>query len=134
MPQLFRYLAFALLALLLPLQAAAGACAQICALTAASQRAPASQVDAHHDMSGHEEHPGGKDLAFPDTGLPHQDCDKSDIGAGKCCQAHAYLAVPLATIPAQSAHAIERVEPEARWVSFIPEEPSPPPIGRAAAA
>ena len=102
-----RVLAYLLLALLLPLQGLAGACAQICALANAAPH----EVPATMDGAGHE------------------DCDKSDIGTGKCCQGHVYLAVTLAPVAAGEAPALEPAMLAPRWVSFIPEEPSPPPIG-----
>ena len=107
-----RVLAYLVLALLLPLQGLAGACAQICALANAAPH----EIPASMDGAGHE------------------DCDKSDIGTGKCCQGHVYLAVPLAIPAVGEAPALERATLAARWVSFIPEEPSPPPIARPAAA
>jgi hypothetical protein len=105
-------LAYLLLALLLPLQGLAGACAQICAVA----NAVPHEMPASMDATGHE------------------DCEKSDIGTGKCCQGHVYLAVPLATPAVGEAPARERATLAPRWVSFIPEEPSPPPIARPDAA
>jgi len=112
MTRAWRVCAYLLLALLLPLQGLAGACAQICAVAnAAPQEMPASA-----------------------DGAGHEDCDKSDIGTGKCCQGHVYLAVQLASFDAAVTPALDRPALAQRWVSFIPEEPSPPPIARPDAA
>ena len=102
-----RAFAYLLLAVLLPIQGFAGACAQICAVVSSAHEMPVEL----------------------DAGSPgHEDCGKSDIGAGKCCQGHVYLGAPLATVPASLVPDFQPQPLVARWVSFIPEEPSPPPI------
>ena len=103
-----RIVAILLLGFLLPLQGFAAACAQICA---------ARQATAAHEA------------AMQDEGASAPDhCGKSDMGVGKCCKAHAFMidvAVPhVEGTPPFHVHAA----PAARWTSYFPEEPSPPPI------
>jgi len=100
-----------LLAILLPVQGFAGACAQICAV---AQHQPSP---THHGEAA-----------------PHEDCEKSDIGTGKCCQAHVYVAAQPVAISTFEPPAVARAFFVARWTNFIPEEPSPPPIGATARA
>jgi hypothetical protein len=115
-----RFFAALLLAFMLPVQGWAAACAQICAI-GSDERHAVMMVVAHAD--------GDQDGA-PD----HDHCDKSDMGAGKCCQAHTFMvelpiAVALGPIPSFEPHSFV-----ARWTNFIPEEPSPPPIAPASQA
>ena len=109
-PRLFALL---LLAVMLPVQASAAACAQICEqMRPAGDAAPVMDHAAHDTTSAPE----------------HEHCHDNDLGAGKCCQFHTFMfAAPdfigVAKIPAVKPNAFI-----ARWTSFIPEEPSPPPI------
>ncbi len=119
-----RTVAVFLVALLLPLQGAAAACAQICARVAMTQDAAVPNLanDAMHQ--GHETAPGHREA--PASG--HDHCGQSELGAGKCCQAHVFAVdLPGAAAPA-AVRSFERGHFVARWASFIPEEPSPPPI------
>lgn len=106
-----RLAAVALLALLLPVQGFAAACAQICAVVHQAHHAEmmaATGDDDHGALAGH--------------------CGDSDMGAGKCCKAHTFLvdlAVPVVAAPPSF---LEHTSFVARWTNFIPEEPSPPPI------
>ena|SRR5687767_10124018 len=116
-----RWLAAFLLMLLLPIQGLAAACAQVCmkAQAAALMAAP-SQGDGEpaHDCHGSANHDG---QGVP--GVP---------GEGKCCHAHTVMAPPqvaVIDVPPPVPHPPHFV---ARWTSFIPEEPSPPPIASAA--
>lgn len=102
----YRVVALLLLAFLLPLQGFAAACAQICAA-------------AHVEQS------------MSDEAAATDHCAKTETGAGKCCKAHAFMidvAVPhVDGVEPYHPHA----SPAPRWTSFIPEEPSPPPISSA---
>lgn len=105
-----------MLAILLPLQGWAAACAQICARVAEERHATMMQAMAQAQSTSDD-----------DSAL-HDHCGKSELGAGKCCQAHVFVAqlpVFAATIPDAS---FVRTYYVARWTNFIPEEPSPPPI------
>lgn len=112
MTPLLRLIAALVLTLILPVQGFAAASAQIFAVMQqahhAEMMAAAAEEDGPGVVAGH--------------------CDKSDMGAGKCCNAHTFLvdlAVPVvATAPAFPGH----TSFVARWTNFIPEEPSPPPI------
>jgi hypothetical protein len=150
-----RILALLLLALLVPLQGYAAVCAQICALAGHSQAPAAMQHGepaAHHgdghaggdahghgDAPGHGEAPGhgGHDTAaaLAQGDAPaHEDCGESALGAGKCCQAHVVAIDQPNPAAAVEATAIAPGFFVARWTNFIPEEPSPPPIGAAPSA
>ena len=121
----FRLAAAVLLAILLPVQSAAAACAQLCAMAALDRQAEADSTTARDTHShGAASHHDGAD--------PHADhCGKSEMAADKCCQAHTLMA-DLAVVPAAvSPPSFERSWFVARWTNFIPEEPSPPPIGSA---
>jgi len=98
-----RLLAAALLALILPVQGLAAACAQICASVQDAQMAAA------HEETGDGKH-----------------CDNS-IGAGKCCKAHTFMIA--VTEPASTAvpASLDAVTRETAWASFIPEVPDRPP-------
>ena len=121
-----RFFAAALLALMLPVQGWAAACAQICAQ--GQQRHENAPVD--HAAMGHAEHGAHHDASLEqdadDSGDSH--CGSGVLGAGKCCQAHTFLVDvtvhAIAGIP-------EHFTPDpgvARWISFIPEQPDHPPI------
>ena len=123
----FRLAAAVLLAILLPVQGAAAACAQLCALASFDRNGVAAEVQPVHDTHSHAaSHHDGTDS--------HADhCGKSGMAAEKCCQAHTLMA-ELALVPAAvSPPSFERSWFVARWTNFIPEEPSPPPIGSAIA-
>lgn len=104
-----RAIAVSLLLLLVPVQGVAAACAQLC-------------VKATH------EHTMTADPVQP--GASHHCDDPADAGepGGHCCHAQAFMMEP----PLASAIVVpQSLEPSrfiARWTSFIPEEPSPPPI------
>ena len=117
----FRVVAVFLLALLLPVQGWAAACAQICArVNQAHQAAMMSDVAEHHVHH---------DVATPDEGFAgHEHCGDSEIGAGKCCQSHTFVVTISIELVVASIPSFERHFFVARWTSFIPEEPSPPPI------
>jgi hypothetical protein len=97
-----------LLILLLPLQGVAAACAQICAYHHAQAQSQSDEDDSDTDH-----------------------CGKSDIGAGKCCQAHTFIAVPALSFDPVLVSSPEPDRRVMRWTNFIPEEPNPPPIGAA---
>ena len=117
-----RLLAILALALAVPLQAGAAACAQLCT-SAAFGHADAASVsaqvpgDARADL--HD--------AVADDSLPGRHCDKPDA-SGKCCQGHGAMAHASVHVPSVLIPAFDRAAFAARWSSFIPEEPSPPPI------
>ena len=112
----FRFAAVLLLALMLPIQGWAAACAQICARVQHQHagKAIAANHAGHHDPSGGDQ-----------TGGDH--CTKSDLGAGKCCQAHVFLVQPQ-LLAAISAPVLSHDSFIARWTNFIAVEPNPPPI------
>jgi hypothetical protein len=111
-----RFLAAALLAVLIPVQGYAAACAQICAVTASV--AAAGEAVEHDHCAGQA----------PERAPGHGDGEASTLGAGKCCQAHVF------TVDLRSpSGSLERAAPPqtafvARWTSFIADKPSPPPI------
>ena len=109
-----RIVAALLLAFLLPLQGWAAACAQICALAGEGRHAAMLEAMAHA--------PSDDEAAMQDH------CGKSELGAGKCCQAHVFVAQLPAFCAAIPEASFERAHYVARWTNFIPEEPSPPPI------
>ena len=117
-----RTAAVLLLGLMLPLQGWAAACAQICALASASRDAVMIQNAALHHADAPQQAPG----SAPEDSSDH--CGKSEMGAGKCCQAHIYLTQPCSTSPSVSIPSFERHQLLPRWTSFISEEPTPPPI------
>ena len=109
-----------LVAVLLPIQGYAAACAQICA---ASGRPHAAVADeGAHEADGHCHETRAGTPAHPDGG------DAPDPGVAKCCQAHVFAIdrVTAATGPDKS-HPVQ-ARYVARWSSFIADEPSPPPI------
>ena len=119
MDAMLRFVAAAMLAVLLPVQGYAAACAQICAVT--NGTAPAHQVATVAGEGHCAEH-------APKPAPSHGDGEDQTLGAGKCCQAHVFTVDQPA-----SATSVERETPvraglAARWSSFIPDEPSPPPI------
>jgi hypothetical protein len=108
MTRRFRWFAAVLLALLLPAQGWAAACAQICAQARSSHHEAAMQSDA-------------------DAATRHH-CESNTQGAGKCCQAHVFLV--MASVP-EFTGAHEHLTPDAAaapWVNFIPDSPHHPPI------
>jgi len=105
-----RVAAALIIALLLPVQGFAAACAQICARTQQAAHA-AMLASAGDNEAGAADH-----------------CGKTDTGAGKCCKAHAFMIdLPSAAAAATSVFH-EHACFVARWTNFIPEAPSPPPI------
>ena len=109
-----RAIAALLLALLLPVQGLAAACAQLC-FKAQAQHAMAATGDAD---AGHDCHGG--------TGS-----GESSVPAdGKCCHGHTFIEPPSVAFAA-SPPAFQPLAFVARWTSYIPEEPSPPPIASA---
>ncbi len=109
-----RVLAALLLALVLPIQGWAAACAQICARVAHEREAA---VHVQHEMPG-----------TVDDEVDHGHCGKSEMGAGKCCQAHVFMTPDVHTPDAERPASAVVAPFAAAWTSFIPEEPSPPPI------
>lgn len=111
-----RLAAALMLAVMLPLQGWAAACAQICALA------------QQHHVAGHDHSQAGIDTGDE----PESDhCAKSHIGAGKCCQAHTFFVQLPEVLVVVSIPSFERNPFVSRWASFIPEEPNPPPIAAA---
>jgi hypothetical protein len=112
-----RLLAALLLMLLLPVQGLAAACAQLCVKAQAAQLMAQSAGDAGeaHDCHGSGKH---------DRNLPPAD--------GKCCHGHTFMMQPAVAETDGASPAIPPLAFVARWTSFIPEEPSPPPIASAA--
>jgi hypothetical protein len=118
-----RLVAALLLAFMLPIQAWAAACAQICARTLEARHA--AMMAAESPAPIHQGH------AMPATDPVEGDtdhCGKSEMGAGKCCQAHVFVVAAPALVDAAVVPSFERDLFVARWTNFIPEEPSPPPI------
>jgi hypothetical protein len=110
---LLRLFAATLLALMLPVQGFAAACAQICAAVEQQRHAQMMATMA--------------DGAEGEQGAGH--CGESSTqGAGKCCKAHSFLIdLPIVAIDALPSFQ-EATCFVAHWTSFFPEEPSPPPI------
>jgi hypothetical protein len=113
MKRLARRLAPFLLALLLPVQGLAAACAQIC-LEAHAQAMAQAASDAGEDCHG---------SAGGEAGSPTAD--------GKCCHGHTFMMQPPVDAFTGALPAIPPLAFVTRWTSFIPEEPSPPPIASA---
>jgi hypothetical protein len=111
-----RIVAALLLAILLPLQGWAAACAQICARVAEERHAAMVEAMAHVETPSEEE------------SAMHDHCGKSELGAGKCCQAHVFVAQLPVFSTAIPVATFVRTRYVALWTSFIPEEPSHPPI------
>ena len=105
-----------LLALLLPVQGLAAACAQIC-LKAELQHA--ASAHAGEEAGGHDCH----ERSTPGDGAQHPD--------GKCCHAHTFMTEPPLPAAIVDIPSFEPLAFVASWTSFIPEEPSPPPIASA---
>ena len=133
---MIRLFAYLLLALMLPIQGYAAACAQICAIAAHEPAAVDHGVMDHGDMDhGDMDHGDGDhhamahDGAHPGSTPAHEDCGESALGAGKCCQAHAYASAQALEVKSAEPESFAHAPVAARWTSFIPEEPSPPPIG-----
>ena len=116
---MIRYLAALLVALLLPVQGYAAACAQICA----------ANGRAHADMAVDAQEGGGHCHEAPGEAPPPEDeGDASHPGLGKCCQAHVFV-FDRAAAPAGPGNTQSPANPYvARWSSFIADEPLPPPI------
>ena len=120
-----RWFAATLLALMLPVQGWAAACAQICA-QAQQSRGDMAAEHAAMGHASHEEHDASLAQDADGAGLSH--CGSSALGAGKCCQAHTFL-IDVTVLEVAGIH--EHFAPEsgvARWVSFIPDSPYHPPI------
>jgi hypothetical protein len=113
-----RWLAALLLMLLLPVQGLAGACAQMCLKAQAVKHGLAAADAASHGSHHHCDESG-------DAG------SGSGSGEGQCCHAHSYMMEPPAIPTVVSLPAFEPLRFVVRWTSFIPEEPSPPPIASA---
>jgi hypothetical protein len=116
MKESLRWLAAFLLMLLLPVQGLAGACAQMCLKAQAITQGLVAPDAASHDSHHHCDESG-------DAG------SGSGTGEGKCCHAHSFMMKPPSIPTAVSLPAFEPLRFVAGWTSFIPEEPSPPPIG-----
>ena len=110
-----------ILALALPLQAAAMAYVQ------ATSSMP--QVSAPHATHLHAHAHGDHHGTDADDSTQHP-CDEPGDGTLKCCHTHAaWLDTRLTTIISVAAPP-ERRSFVSRWTNFSPEEPSPPPIAR----
>lgn len=114
-----RWLAAILLALVVPTQAMAAACAQICMRSLAQATVPLADV-AH--SGDHADCHGKGEKGAPDPG-----------GGQKsgCCHAHTFMMEPSVVATPVTPPSFEPLRYVSRWTSFIPEEPSPPPIASA---
>ena len=105
-----RAFAVMLVVLLVPVQGLAAACAQLCVKAQAARHLVAVDVAAAHG---------------------HADCsDPADPagGEGKCCHAHTFMMEPPLPPSIVDVPSFQPLRFIADWTSFIPEEPSPPPI------
>ena len=118
MGAMLRFVAAAMLAVLLPVQGYAAACAQICAATMGSS--PAHQATGGGDEGHCAEH-------GPQPTSPHGD-GEDHPGTGECCQSHVFTVDQPASASRLERETPARATVVARWRSFIPDEPSPPPI------
>jgi len=117
-----RFVAALMLAFMVPVQAGAAACAQVCAHALLQSHGESAVGEEHADHSYASTSDG------PGDDLMHgHHCDKSDP-AGKCCQGHTVMTQRSAPPSMVSIPAFERSFFVERWTSFVPEEPSPPPI------
>jgi len=121
MAPMIRILASVLVAILLPVQGYAAACAQICA--AAGKSAGESRVAASDAEAAHCH---GDGAAEPAGGHEHGSAPHSD---GKCCQAHVFAVDSPAVLAGSPEAGLAPTPLVARWTSFILDPPSPPPIG-----
>jgi len=117
-----RFMAALMLAFMVPVQAGAAACAQVCTALMLQHQDESSMTNEH---SGNA-HASGHDNAGDELMHGHH-CDKSDA-AGKCCQGHTGMTQRTIAPSIVSIPAFEPYFFVARWTNFIPEEPSPPPI------
>ena len=117
-----RFIAALMLVFMVPVQAGAAACAQVCTAFMLQHQDEASDA-SEHSANAHASAQGN-----PGDDLMHgHHCDKSDA-AGKCCQGHTGMAQRTVAPSIVSIPAFEPYFFVARWTNFIPEEPSPPPI------
>lgn len=117
-----RFMAALMLAFMVPVQAGAAACAQVCTAFMLQHQAGSSIADEHSANARASPHDDVGD------GLMHgHHCDNSDA-AGKCCQGHTGMTQRTIAPSIVSIPAFEPYFFVARWTNFIPEEPSPPPI------
>jgi hypothetical protein len=101
--------------LLLPVQGLAAACAQLCVKAQAAKLLAVASVatdTTDGDEHAHCGNPGGS-------------------GESNCCHAHTYVGVPRFALAVPEIPAFEPRRFVARWTSFFPEAPSPPPIASA---
>jgi hypothetical protein len=118
MGTMIRYVAALLVAVLLPLQGYAAACAQICAATGNAHGAIAEERGGEADGHCHES----------PAPAHHDEGGAPDSGVAKCCQAHVFaIDRVVATAGPDQSHPVQAPY-VARWSSFIADEPSPPPI------
>ena len=117
---MFRTMLACVLALALPLQAAAVVYVQAASSLPQASAPHAKHAHAHQD----EEHGAAMDHSTQDP------CDDSGDGSLKCCHTHAAWLDSRATTVISAAAPPERRPFVSRWTNFIPEEPSPPPIAR----
>ena len=119
-----------LVALVLPLQASVMAYAQ-----AAVPLAVASEVaDGHrHAGAGVHDHDHDRQHDLAGSAPPADPCHDAAAFI-KCCHSHAVWSEGPAPVVPLFKRALIRDAFVARWTSFIPEEPSPPPIAGLAAA
>lgn len=120
MSRMVRFLAALMLVFMVPVQAGAAACAQLCATAAFEHRLADAVAGGDHESAGEQESPA-EDL------MHGHHCDKSDP-VGKCCHGHTAMAQQAAVAAPVVVPPFERAWFVARWTNFIPEEPSPPPI------
>ena len=120
MDAMIRCVAAFVVAVLLPIQGHAAACAQICAMGG----------KAHASMTAEGAHEGDEHChQAPAETSPHpEEGDTPNLGLAKCCQAHVFAvdSVAVATGPDKSPPG--RATYVSAWSSFIADEPSPPPI------
>jgi hypothetical protein len=120
MAAMIRHVAAVLVAVFLPIQGYAAACAQICA---ASGKAHASMADeSAHEADSRCHQAPAETPAHPGEG------DAPNPGVAKCCQAHVFaIDHAIATPSLHEPHPVQAPY-VARWSNFIADEPSPPPI------
>ena len=127
MIRLFRIVVACVLALALPMQAAAFAMAKA---ASAHERIGGLAAHSHaHHVHADATEPGH------DHSLPQDPCDdESNTSILKCCHTPAAWLDSATTLVAATPASFERRTFVARWTSFVPEEPSPPPIADLRAA
>lgn len=120
MDAMIRCVAAFVVAVLLPIQGYAAACAQICAIGGKGHAS--MTADGAHEDDDHCHQAPAETTPHPEEG------DTPSLGLAKCCQAHVFAVdrVVVAAGPDKS-HPVQ-ANYVAGWSSFIADEPSPPPI------